>query len=78
MKTINRLCKAAVVIVIVGIGLVHNLNKTSIFSKSLNTVSVQLENDILANDTLKVNENRFLNYSKSVIKSSIQQLISNL
>ncbi|MEI8085021.1 MAG: hypothetical protein WCG93_02270 [Paludibacter sp.] len=78
MKTINRLCKAAVVIVIVGIGLVHNLNNTSIFSKSLNTVSVQLENDILANDTLKVNENRFLNYSKSVIKSSIQQLISNL
>ena len=78
MKTINRLCKAAVVIVIVGIGLVHNLNNTSIFTKSLNTVSVQLENDILANDTLKVNENRFLNYSKSVIKSSIQQLISNL
>ena len=78
MKTINKLCKAAVVIVIVGIGLVHNLDNKSLLSTSLDAVTVQLENDILANDTLQVNENRFIDYSKSVLKSSIQQLISNL
>lgn len=78
MKTINRICKATVVIIIVGIGLIHNLDNKSVISKSLNTVTVQLENDILANDTLKVNENRFINYSKSILKSSIQRLISNL
>lgn len=78
MKTINKLCKAAVVIVIVGIGLVHNLDNKSLLSTSLDAVTVQFENDILANDTLQVNENRFIDYSKSVLKSSIQQLISNL
>lgn len=78
MKTINKLCKAAVVIVIVGIGLVRNLDNKSLLSTSLDAVTVQFENDILANDTLQVNENRFIDYSKSVLKSSIQQLISNL
>ena len=78
MKTINKLLKAGVVIIIVGIGLVHNLDNKSLIYKSLYTITVKLENDILANDTLQVNENRFLNYSKSVLKSSIHRLISNL
>ena len=78
MKNKNRLLKAAVVIVVVGIGLVHNLDNKSVFTKSLNSVTMQLENKILATDSLQNKENCIVNYSKSVLKSSIQRLISNL
>jgi len=78
MKNKNRLSKAAVVIVVVGIGLVHNLDNKSVFSNSLSSVTMQLENKILATDSLQNKENCIVNYSKSVLKSSIQRLISNL
>ena len=78
MKTINRLCKATVVIAILGIGLLHNMNNKSFISNSLSKVEMKIQNEILTNDSLQVNENRLLKYSKSVLESSIQRLISNL
>lgn len=78
MKTKNRFSKAFVVIVIVGIGLFQNINNQSFISQPLSIVTQEIENDISQGDTVRVDENKIYKFTKSLIKSSIQQLIYNL
>lgn len=78
MNTSSRFSKAFVVIIVVGIGLFQNMNNKSFISEPSSSYTQQIENDISQGDTIQVNENKFFRITKSIINSSIQQLISNL
>ena len=69
--------KAVVVIIIVGIGLVHNFNKKTVFWGSNNYFPIYNNQDIKA-DTAKYNDSKLFIYTKKMIDSGISYLISNL
>jgi hypothetical protein len=78
MKAINRFTKAILVIIIVGIGLVHNMNLRLYASDTSNSDISTGEKYQVKTDTLDAGKNRIYIYTKSIIRSGIQQLISNL
>ncbi|HEY5590420.1 MAG TPA: hypothetical protein VIK55_05325 [Paludibacter sp.] len=77
MKTTNRIPKAIAVVVIVGLGLVHNMENKHVLAQSFSQVTEEWEN-AEESDTIKASENKFFIYTKSIIKTSIQHLISNI
>jgi hypothetical protein len=77
MKTTNRNLKAIVVIVIIGLGLLHNMENKSILVQSFSQATEEWENSA-ETDTVKTSENKLFVYTRSIIKTSIQHLISNL
>lgn len=78
MKKFEKLCKALVVMLIVGIGLFHNANKKSDFLNSYNPFTITFESESIKNDSVKTNESSLYIYTKKIIDSSIKRLISNL
>jgi len=77
MKTTNRIPKAIAVVVLLGFGLVHNIDNKYILAQSFNQATEEWENTEVT-DTLKTPENKLFIYTRSIIKSSIQHLISNI
>jgi len=77
MKTTNRIPKAIAIIVILGLGLVHNLDNKEFLTKSFNEGTEEWENAEVS-DTLKTSENKLFIFTRSIIKTSIQHLISNI
>jgi uncharacterized protein YxeA len=78
MKKIEKFTKALVVIIIVGIGMVHNINKQTRFFNSDNYFSLNLKNQEIKTDTTKNNESKLYIYTNQIINSSIKYLINNL
>ena len=78
MKKGKRITQALVVIIVVGIGYVHNLDKKSVLYEQLLTKTVSLEGGNDKTDSLQVKENKLYIYTKDLIDSSIQHLIINL
>ena len=75
-KTSKRFIKATVVVFVVGFGWLHNIDKKTEFTDSIYKVSI-IDYNCLNSDTIKANDNGFLKYTKSLLKSGIQHLISN-
>jgi len=78
MRKDNKTVKAVVVILVVGIGLFHNLNKHSYLTERLKSVTISNDNYPKKTDSLEVKENTFYIYTKRIIDSGIQHLISRL
>jgi len=78
MKKNKKIIQAIVVIIVVGIGWIHNLDKNSFLYEQIRPIAVNLESNNDNTDTLRVNENKLYIFTKNIIDSSIQQLISNL
>ena len=78
MKKDKKIIQAIVVIVVVGIGWIHNVDKNSYLYKQFRTVAVNSVSNNDQSDTLQVKENKIYLFTKNIIDSSIQHLISNL
>jgi hypothetical protein len=78
MKTSQRIPKAIVVIVIVGIGLLHNMKDRSIVMEPFREMTAELDRNQLESDSLQNSENKLFVYSKSIINTSIHYIISKL
>jgi len=78
MKKDKKIIQAIVVIVVVGIGWIHNVDKNSYLYKQFRTVAVNSVGNNDQTDTLQVKENKIYLFTKNIIDSSIQHLISNL
>jgi len=78
MKTSERIPKAIVVIAVVGIGLVHNMGNKNIVIEPFREMTTTFDKAQVNSDTVQTNENKLYTYTKSLINSSIQHLISNL
>jgi hypothetical protein len=75
-EKLKRCIKATVVVIVIGFGwLQHNTKKYDL-TESIYGVSI-LENNCVKTDTVKTNDGRILIYTKSLLKSGIQHLISN-
>jgi len=78
MKTKNRTIKAIVVILMVSLGVLNNIdfkiNRTdSSFSITNSETEIQMKSD-----SSLVKTNRIITYTRSVLRSGIKHLISNL
>jgi hypothetical protein len=78
MRKVNRTIKALVVILVVGIGLFHNVNKHSFLYEQIKSVSVNTDENLGKSDSLQVKESNFYIYTKRIIDSGIQHLISTI
>ena len=78
MKNYKKIIQSIVVIIVVGIGWIHNLDKKSYIYEEMRTKIVNFESDNNKTDTLQVKENNLYNFTKDFIDSNIHQLISNL
>lgn len=78
MKKTNRFSKAAVVIVIVGVGFLHNLENKNLYLQPLGLFNTQLDAEICTNDTVENKNNEFIIYTKYIIKRSIEHLMPKL
>jgi len=78
MKKDKKIIQAIVVIVVVGIGWIHNVDKNSYLYKQFRTVAVNSVSNNDQSDTLQVKENKIYLFTKNIIDSSIQHIISNL
>ena len=78
MRKDNKTVKALVVILVVGIGMLHNVNKNSFLYQQFRPGTVSLENNSDKSDSLQVKENKLFIYTKKIIDSGIQHLISNI
>jgi len=78
MKKSKKTIQAIVVIVVVGIGWIHNVDKNSYLYRQFRTVAVNSISNNDQTDTLQVKENKIFLFTKNIIDSSIQHLISNL
>jgi hypothetical protein len=78
MKTSQRIPKAMVVITVVCIGLFHNIKDRSFVTKPLQEMTTKFNTFQNEGDTVKSNTGTFVSYTKSIIKSSFKQLISEL
>jgi len=79
MKASQRIPKAIAVVGIVGIGIFYNLDDKSIFSVPFRHMTLKWENEPeKADKTIQATESQFFNFTKSMINTSIQQLISNI
>lgn len=78
MRKVNRTIKAMVVILVVGIGLFHNLDKHSFLYEQIKSVSVNTDENLGKSDSLQGKESNFYIYTKRIIDSGIQHLISTI
>jgi len=78
MKKEKKIIQAIVVIIVVGIGWIHNLDKNSFLYEHFSPVTVSLTSTPEKPDTLQVKENNFYSFTKNIIDSSIQHIISSL
>ena len=78
MKKDKRIIQAIVVIIIVGIGWVHNLDRNSFIYKQISPVTANWRNNAEKSDTLQANEGSFYIFTRDIIYTSIDHLISNL
>ena len=78
MKRNNKFIQAIVVILVVGIGWVHNQDRNSFIYEQLSTVTANWKNDIKKSDSLEVKQNNLYIFTKNVIYSGIDHLILNL
>ncbi|MDD3321345.1 MAG: hypothetical protein PHS59_07865 [Paludibacter sp.] len=77
MKTTNRIPKAIAIVVILGFGMINNVKNKLIMIQAYDQISNELENTVESEST-KTSDNKLYIYTKSIIKSSIQQVIFNL
>ena len=77
MKTTNRIPKAIAIVVILGLGIVYNMERKHIIMQTYNQITNEFEQTAEA-DTVEASENKLYIYTKTFIKTSIQQLISNI
>lgn len=78
MKTKNRTIKAIAVIIVVGIGVFCNTNyKINVTNESYSFSNTRDEIKIKA-DSTENTRSRIFDYTKSILQSGIQHLISNL
>lgn len=77
MKTKNRFAKAIAVLIIIGIGMIFNMNLKVNLNESIQSGSMVIEESQIKSDTLEANNKLYI-YTKSIIQSGIQHLISNL
>jgi len=78
MKTTQRIPKAVAVIVVVGFGLLHNMKDKSIVMDPLREITAEFDKSQIKSDSVQTNESKLFIYTKSIINTSINQLISNL
>ena len=78
MKKVEKLSKALIVILIVGIGLISNINKSTGIFYNFSPFSVGIENSTEKNDSVKLNENRLYIFTKKIIDLGIKQFFPNL
>lgn len=78
MKKDKKTVKAIVVILVVGIGMFHNADKNSFLIKQLNPVSVSQGNDSDNPESMQVKESKLFIYTKGIIDSCVQHLISRI
>ena len=78
MKKTEKITKAVVVILIVGIGLLSNMNKQSGISYYFSPFYIGIESGSEKNDSVKVNENKLYIFTKKIIDSGIKQLFPTL
>ena len=76
MKTTNRIPKAIAVVLMLGFGLLQNVDK-SVMKQSFQKATAEWKS-IEKTDSLKASEGKLFIYSKSIIKSSIQHIISTI
>ncbi len=78
MEKNKRFIQATVVVLVVGIGYVHNLNKKSFLYQEFNPASITLETNSTSPDTMQVKQSKLYIFTKKIIHTSVQQLISNI
>ena len=78
MKKINKLIKALVVTLIVGVGLLGNINKQSGISDCFSPFYIGFESRTERNDTVKANESKLYIFTKKMIDSGLKQFFPNL
>lgn len=78
MKRDNKTIKAVVVILVVGIGLFHNIDKNSFLYEQIKSVSISMDSNSVKPDSLPGNESKLFIYTKKIIDSGIQHLISTI
>jgi hypothetical protein len=78
MKKHKKIIQAIVVIFVVGIGWFHNLDKSSFIYRQISPVTAHWKYDLQKTDTVQGNENKFFVFTKNIINSGIEHLISNL
>ncbi len=78
MEKIKRAGKALVVILIVGFGFIHHLDKKSVLYETFSMGEISWEKPTLKADTATTNESGLYLYTKRIIDSGIHQIISSL
>jgi len=78
MKATQRISKAIVVIIVVGIGLLHNMKEKSIVMEPFREMTAEFEKSQLKSDTVQSGESKLFLYTKSIINTTIQKLISTI
>jgi hypothetical protein len=78
MKNYKKIIQSIVVILVVGIGWIHNLDKKSFIYEEMRTKIVNFGSDNNKTDTLQVKESNLYTFTKDIIDFNIHHLISNL
>jgi len=78
MKKGKRTIQAIVVIMIVGIGWVHNLDRDSAIYRRISTVNADWKDEAVRPDSVQVEENNLYILTRDIINSGIEHLISNI
>jgi hypothetical protein len=78
MKKDKKFIQAIVVILVVGIGWFHNLDKNSFLYRHIRPVTANWESNNEKSDSLEVKEGSLFTFTKDIIHSGIEHLISNL
>jgi len=75
MKKGERIYKALIVILIVGIGLINNINKITSNYYCYTPFHLEITNQTQRNDSVKTNESRIYILTKRIIDTGIKYLI---
>jgi len=78
MKKGKRVIQAIVVIMIVGAGWVHNLDRDSAIYRRISTVNADWKDEAVRPDSVQVEENNLYILTRDIINSGIEHLISNI
>ena len=76
MRTTNRIPKAIAIVVILSLGMINNAIKNEDYIQAYHEFSNRIENSVETDN--KANESKLFVYAKSIIISSIKQVIYNL
>jgi len=78
MKKNKRIIQVVVVIIVVGIGYIHSLDKHSLIYQQLCTATISSENKPNLPDSTEARETSLFIYTERIINSGIKHLIFNL